>query len=157
VIAHIDITQNNHPNVVPKRWKLERTQCPLTVTDHTWCHPFDINNHCQIAIRRNIARTLSALWEMENHMFLRCVTPQYILYIHMHCTYYTVSPSCTVHSIHTVYCTYYVQSQFPMLGLHLQHMFTLAQALVHTSPLWSLCLTIRVFGWYRVWVLKIVN
>ena len=71
--------------------------------------------------------------DKQAHNIDEDVTPQYILYTHMHCTYYTFSPSCTVHTIHTVYNTYYVHSQFPMLRLHLQHLFTLAHALSYIS------------------------
>ena len=71
------------------------------------------------------------------------MTPQYVLHTLMHCTYYTVSLTCTV------YCTYYILYTvhtvhvpcFPvsvvrqMLRFHLQHLFRPGQTslLVHLS------------------------
>ena len=55
------------------------------------------------------------------------VTPQYVLHTLRHCTYYTVSLTCTVHCTYYIYCTWYIQYMFPvshvcqMLKLHLQH------------------------------------
>ena len=46
------------------------------------------------------------------------VTSQHALY---YCTYYSVSLTCTVHSVHHMF------SHFPMLTFHLQHLFTLSQ------------------------------
>ena len=61
------------------------------------------------------------------------MTPQYVLFTLMHRTYYTVSLTCTVHctiDIDTLYAQYmFPVSLFPMLGFHLQHLFT---TLVHT-------------------------
>ena len=46
------------------------------------------------------------------------VTSQHALY---YCTYYSVSLTCIVHSVHHMF------SHFPMLRFHLQHLFCLSQ------------------------------
>jgi len=65
------------------------------------------------------------------------VTSQHILY---YCTYYSLSLTCTVHctiDIHTLYVPYmFPVSLFPILKLHLQHLFTtLVHSLSHSRSI----------------------
>ena len=54
---------------------------------------FELEGYCHAVVRTCIPCTGMA----RNYT---SVTSKYVLYTHMNCTYYTVSPTCTVHTVH---------------------------------------------------------
>ncbi len=91
-----------------------------------------------LSIIPSTTRRLFKLVTIHIFFFFVYVTSQHILY---YCTYYSVSLTCTVHCVHctididTLYVLHmFPVSLFPMLGFHLQHLFThlFTLILVHT-------------------------